>query len=364
MSRDGNDGLKTWGLGLLVTGLVLTAGCESGRFYGQAISGQLRLLVHREPIPEVIEKDCLPEKVREQLWLVDSLRNFAAQELGLPIEGAYTRYVALDRPYVVWNVAVSPELDLTPKSWWYPVVGRLEHRGYFRERHGKRYADRMSRRGFDVALGGVGAYSTLGWFSDPVLSTFIDLDQVNLAELLFHELAHQRLFVRGDTDFNEAFAVSVAEYGVEQWLVTHGAAEAAASYRRRLAVRQEFMLMVDQLRDELVVSYEHGEEEGWEQTRRRRAKEEVIERFRQRFAEAVLRSPGLVRFSEWVEQPINNAKISVLDTYYRLLPAFRRLLNRAENIEAYYRIVEELGDQPRDRRVAALDRLRVGGGEP
>lgn len=354
MNGNKNIAMK-WGRVLLFGGLLLVfAGCESSRFYSQAISGQVGLMLRRQSIDDVIEDESQPVKLRDQLLLVEELRGFASRRLLLQSDQTYTSYVALDRPYVVWNVAVSKEFDLEPKSWWYPVVGRLEHRGYFREKSGRRYAKKMEAKGYDTAVGGVLGYSTLGWFSDPVLSSFVNLEDVDLAELIFHELAHQRLFIDGDTDFNEAFAVSVAEYGVIQWLLEKGDSNSELAYRKGQAALQDFMGLVLQLRTILSASYKKGVRLGWDDKKRREEKTAVINTFRLHFRERLVQSPELAPFKSWVDGPINNSKINVLDTYFGLLPAFRELLESAENLEGFYAAVGGIGKMPKPVREKAL----------
>src|SRR5262245_58234042 len=194
------------------------AGCGTVGYYAQAIRGQCQILHRQEPIARLLQDTNTPPRLRQRLELVLRLREFAERDLGLDANGHYRHYADLRRPFAVWNVYAAPEFSLKAKAWWYPVVGRLEYQGYFDEAKARRYASRLATDGYDVYVGGVPAYSTLGWFRDPVLNTFVFDDDVDLADTLLHELAHQRLFVAGDTDFNEAFATAVAEAGVQRWL--------------------------------------------------------------------------------------------------------------------------------------------------
>src|SRR5439155_27160335 len=177
------------------------------------IGGQYALLTHQQSIEKLASAPATPSPLKEKLRLVQDLRVFAKQELRLPVDGHYRKYVDVHRAFVVWNVEAAPEFSLEPKSWWYPFVGRLEYRGYFSEGSARRYGSRLEKKGNDVHVGGVEAYSTLGSFADPVLNTFILDAEGDLAELIFHELAHDRVFARGDTNFNEAFATSVGQEG-------------------------------------------------------------------------------------------------------------------------------------------------------
>jgi predicted aminopeptidase len=209
---------------------ALISGCHTASYYQQAASGQLEILSKREPIAELLADSQTRPALRDKLQLVLDLREFAEHELRLKTDGHYLLYADLGRRFVVWNVYAAPEFSLEPKKWWYPVVGSLKYRGFFSEEDAKRYGADMAKQGYDVYVGGVDAYSTLGWFKDPVLNTFIHHSPPELAELLFHELAHQRVFAKGDTDFNEAFATAVGEEGVRRWIAAHGDAEMRAQY--------------------------------------------------------------------------------------------------------------------------------------
>src|SRR5439155_11115609 len=158
------------------------------------IGGQYALLTHQQSIEKLASAPATPSPLKEKLRLVQDLRVFAKQELKLPVDGHYRTYVDVHRPFVVWNVEAAPEFSMEPKSWWYPLVGSLDYRGYFSERGAQRYGRWLEKKGYDVYIGGVEAYSTLGWFKDPVLNTFIFNAEPDLAETIFHELGHQRVF--------------------------------------------------------------------------------------------------------------------------------------------------------------------------
>ena len=152
------------------------------------------------------------------MQLVSKLRDFADRDLKLPVNGHYRKYVDVHRTFVVWNVEAAPEFSMEPKSWWYPLVGSLEYRGYFAESNARGYAARLKKKGYDVYVAGTTAYSTLGWFKDPILNTFVFQPEGELAETIFHEQGHQRVFAGGDTNFNEAFATTVGQEGARRWL--------------------------------------------------------------------------------------------------------------------------------------------------
>src|SRR5258705_4206496 len=211
--------LRLLGVGFVVALLAtVLSGCQTVSYYKQAIRGQYQIFAHRQPIEKLLAGTNTPPELREKFRLVMDMRRFADKELRLPVDGHYSRYVDVKRRFVVWNVHGAKEFSLEPKTWRYPVVGRLKYRGFFSEAQAKRYGKQLQEEGLDVYVDGVEAYSTLGWFKDPVLNTFIHHRETELADILFHELAHQRVFAAGDTDFNEAFATTVAEEAVHRWV--------------------------------------------------------------------------------------------------------------------------------------------------
>jgi predicted aminopeptidase len=204
-----------------------------GCYYVQAARGQFDLMRRRRPVEEVIADATSPEQLRQRLGMVRDARQFAVDELLLPDNGSYRNYADLERDYVVWNVIAAPEFSLDPKLWCYPVAGCVAYRGYFSEASAKKLADDLASQGFDVLVGGVAAYSTLGRFADPVLNTMMRWDDTELVETLFHELAHQKLYIKGDTGFNESFATTVAETGIRRWLSARGGSEILDARDRR-----------------------------------------------------------------------------------------------------------------------------------
>ncbi|HXS68202.1 MAG TPA: aminopeptidase, partial [Candidatus Polarisedimenticolia bacterium] len=247
---------KKWLLAALLA-IVIAAvpGCQTIGFYSQAIKGQYQILAHQKVIDKLIADPQTPAKLRSQLQLVQQLRAFAKDQLKLPVDGHYRKYVDLHRPYVVWNVQAAPQFSLQPRTWWYPLVGSLEYRGYFSERGATNYANRIAKKGDDVYVDGVEAYSTLGWFNDPLLNTFIDLSEPELAEVLFHELGHQRVFAHGDTDFNEAYATTVGQEGARRWLRTSGKTNLIEKYETALHRNDQFVHLIMSTREKLEKIY-------------------------------------------------------------------------------------------------------------
>src|SRR5512140_485103 len=238
--------------------LLALGGCSAIDFYWQGVAGQMSLLARARPITDVVESTNDP-LLKKRLLQVQAIRAFAVRELGLPDNQSYTRYSDLGRPYVVWNVVATPELSLTPRQWCYAIVGCVSYRGYFNEDEARNEAQRLVARGDDVNLGGVAAYSTLGWFDDPVLSTFVRYKESELARLIFHELAHQVVYVKDDTAFNESFAVAVEEEGMQRWLSAQAsrpdAPQLAEEVARAKRLRADFRSLVRTTRDRLKALY-------------------------------------------------------------------------------------------------------------
>ncbi|MBU6402806.1 MAG: aminopeptidase [Verrucomicrobia bacterium] len=350
----------------VLTGLAV-AGCQTAGYLRQAVSGQLEILRLERPVRKLMADAGTPPGLKEKFREVERLRQFAKAELALPIDGHYLRYADLHRRYVVWNVYAAPEFSLRPKAWWYPIVGRLVYHGYFSEAEARRYADRLRQRGWDVYVEGVEAYSTLGWFKDPLLNTFIHERPTVLAETLFHELAHQRLFVGSDTDFDEAFATAVGEEGVRRWLAASGDPLAAGAYEQELARDDELMQLVMDCRRKLSALYRRagltrrrpGAADGATQAAAtRREKERIIAELRVGYARLRARRGGDPAADRWFAGPLNNAQLNAAATYYVWVPAFHRLLEQhGGDLKKFYRAAAELARLPEAQRHRRLEAL-------
>ena len=349
----------------LLAGMVFLVGCQTAAYYRQAASGQWQILVNREPIGKMLVDAATAETLKEQLRLVLRLREFAAAELKLPVAGHYLRYVDVQRPFVVWSVHATPEFSLAPMTWWYPIVGRLKYRGYFAETGARRYAATLG--GQDVFVEGVRAYSTLGWFADPVLNTFVHHGEIDLAQLLFHELGHQRLFVSGDTDFNEAFATAVGEEGVRRWLQAVGRAADWENYREALGRQGQFVRLVQGARERLRHVYGEMETGGMKDgtkprktvaaTDRRTGKAEVIAGLRRDYAALKVSWNGYGGYDRWFSLSLNNAQLNTVATYHDLVPGFQGLMQScAGDLELFYAQAARLGKlSPGERRAQLKD---------
>jgi len=347
--------------GLIAAILWALTGCRTGFFYRQAIRGQLQIISLQRPIENVLNDSDTSPTLRSQLELVLELRDFAENELFLPANSNYLNYADLQRPYVVWNVYAAPSYSLVDKTWWYPFVGSLSYRGYFSEKSADEYAGYLEKKGFDVYTSGVEAYSTLGWFKDPVLNTFIDQDEAYIAETLFHELAHRKLFVDGDTEFNEAFATAVEREGVRRWLTGRGNKPAYQQYQVHLDREREFTKMVLAARSKLEEVYDpfDGERPNPSASQWQLQKQAVIAQLRSEYGEFKSRWDGYEGYDAWIARDLNNAQLNTISTYYRLVPAFQQLLAEQKgDMEQFYRSVKELSRQPEESRKRDLQELK------
>ena len=248
--------LRKWLLApALLLALLALSGCQTLSFYGQAIKGQYQIVSQQTKITKLLADPQTPAPLKAKLQLVQELRAFAAKDLKLPVDGHYEHYADVHRPYVVWNVQAAPEFSLEAHTWWYPFVGSVEYRGYFAEPGAQDYAASLRKKSYDVYVDGVEAYSTLGWFKDPVLNTFISNAPQDLAETIFHELGHQRVFAAGDTDFNEAFAQTVGEEGARRWLRAKGDQARFEQYEAELRRTEQFARLVHATRKQLAALY-------------------------------------------------------------------------------------------------------------
>jgi predicted aminopeptidase len=339
--------------GACVLLIVAVSGCQTIRFYSQAAAGQYEILAHQKLAARLIEDPGTDPKLKAQLKLVEKIRTFAAKELKLQPNGSYLKYVDVHRPFVVWNVIVAPRLSLAPKTWWFPIVGRASYRGYFSEAAARDYAAIWDAKGWDTYIGDVTTYSTLGWFRDPLMSTFIFESEDELADTIFHELTHKRLFIAGDTDFNEAFATAVAAEGVRRWYQAAANAAAYERYAKNAEREHDFVRLVMATRDELQKVYE---EASLPDAAKLRRKEEIGAGMRAKY-EDVKKKWGVTKsgYDGWFARPLNNAELNTVAAYYELVPAFHALL-RADggDLEVFYGEVAKLGKLPLDERHAAL----------
>ncbi len=349
--QEGRRGLRP----LLALGLAawLGAGCTTLGYYAQAVSGQLAILNRARPIAELLADPQVPNEQKQRLQLAEELRTFAARELLLPDNDSYRAYADLGRRYAVWNVFAAPELSLRLKQWCFPFVGCLAYRGYFAHSRAEAYANTLRTQGYDVYVAGVAAFSTLGWFADPLLSTMLDKPETETAALLFHELAHQRLYVRSDSAFSESFAVAVEREGVRRWLAARGKTPLYARYLEARERREQLQRLLLEHRARLEALYASA----LDTEAKRAAKRAAFEHIASDYGTLKRNWGGYNGFDAWM-QDLNNAKLAAIGLYHRHVPAFKALLARCGwDLAAFYREAERLAGLSREKREAALEAL-------
>ena len=334
--------------------LLLLAGCANFSYYTQAIGGQMDILAKSRPIDEWIDDPATKPETRQKLATVLTLREFATRELGLPDNRSYRSYADLERPFAVWNVFATPELSLQPREWCFVVAGCVSYRGYFAQAEADRFAAKLKQQGDDVYVGGVAAYSTLGWFNDPMLNTVLKRSETEIAGILFHELAHQKLYVKNDSAFNESFATVVELEGVKRWLLQQGKPEEFQRYQKKIKRREEFVAFVLRHRERLAKIYAANLSDN----EKRVAKAHILEELRSNYAALKTRWGGYEGYDSWFTQDLNNARLVSIGLYHQHVAAFQKLLaRRGSDLTVFYHAVEEMVRQPKEKRDSALSAL-------
>ena len=331
---------------LCLASLLFLNGC----YYMQAVRGHLALLHDREPIAELVEDPAITGELKDMLLTVQDARRFSVDYLALPDNDSYTDYVATGRRYVVWNVFATPEFSLAAERFCFPVAGCVGYQGYFSHEKARERASKLASRGLDVAVGGVAAYSTLGRFADPVLDTMADRGVINLVETMFHELAHQKLYVKGDTDFNESFATVVAQIGTETWLQNRNDNAGLTAYRQQRLRNDDLYALIENRRQQLDRLYASGSDPAAMKTAKARLFGELRAELQQFFGEQGL--------PPWFAGDLNNATLLPFDLYGRWREAFANIFRHcASDLPCFYREAKKLAaSQPTDR-TAALDAI-------
>ena len=335
---------------------LLTAGCETVSYYAQSIGGHLGVMAQAQPLDDAIAgaRDANDARLAQRLALAGRIRDYASRELKLPDNGSYRRYANLHRPYVVWSVFATPELSMELRKWCFPIVGCISYRGYYAQADAEQYAQGLRRDGLEAYVAGIPAYSTLGYFDDPLLNTFVYLPEGELARLIFHELAHQVVYVRNDTAFNESFATAVEAAGVERWLAEDASEDARASYRQYDARRQQFRALLLGTRDRLAALYETPLDD----EAKREGKARIFADMREQYARLKVEWGNYSGYDRWFDQPLTNAHLAAVATYQQWVPAFTALLAQCDgDWRRFYAEAGRIGALPSAEREAALRRL-------
>lgn len=354
--------MRMWLLVLAAVILIAAAsGCSTIDYYAQSIQGHFAMLRVARPIPEVVADPTIAEPLKQRLQRAERMRAFASQQLALPDNGSYRSYADLQRPFVVWNVFAAPELSLNLKQWCYPVVGCATYRGYFDRADAEKMAEQLRSDGYEVNVAGVPAYSTLGWFDDPLLNTFIDGTEGQLAGLIFHELAHQVVFVGGDTTFNESFATAVEREGVKRWLAAHGDDASRQDYADFAQRRREFVNLLLQYRALLFENYTSQQSDDAKRAR----KQQLFALLQEDYARLRASWGGFAGYDRFFAQSLNNAHLAAIGAYNDLVPAFESALSQASgDFSRFYDHVKQLAALPKERRDEALRSMAVPADKP
>jgi predicted aminopeptidase len=328
------------------------SGCASLAWYGQAVHGQLDLLSKREHIADLLDDPDTDPELARRLAQVLHIRRFAHEELGLPESRSYRHYADIGRSAVVWNVIATPRFSLQPRTWCFPIAGCVAYRGYFSRDDADAQARALRDEGLDVIVSPAAAYSTLGWFSDPVLSTMLAWDDAGLAGFLFHELSHEQLYVPGDTAFNEAYATLVETVGVERWLLARGDSAALQAWRDHSTLRQRWTDVLLDARDRLAAGYDRlrGDEDALA-----RFKAETFERLGQTLAE-LARTHRSDWIRRWSERDLNNADLALVASYRDGVTAFQAVFEAcAQDLRCFHARVAEIAEEGASSRAEFLD---------
>jgi predicted aminopeptidase len=334
--------------------MMLLAACSNIPYYLQSVRGQLDVWSRQHDIEAVIENPQTEPPLRQKLQSVLAIRDFASAELGLPRNGSYRSYANLERPFVAWNVFAAPEFSIQPRQWCFIFAGCVNYRGYFGKDDAESFGAEVAAEGYDVFVGGIPAYSMLGYFPDPVLNTFVNYPTPHLARLIFHELAHQVVYVRDDSEFNESFAVTVEQEGMRRWLDRFGTEQDRTTSVLVAQRRNQFVNLIETYRGRLSALYESGLPAPAMRARKAALFGELQGDYR------TLKASwgGFSGFDRWFSEKPNNALLASVSIYTRKVPAFEALLARENgDLERFYTVVKRLAQLGKAERSAALERL-------
>jgi predicted aminopeptidase len=337
---------------LTAAALLALSGCQVMGYYAQAVSGQVEIWRETRPVEELLRDPAVDPDLQARLKRAVVIRDFASRELALPDNGSYRSYADLKRPFVVWNVIAAEEFSIRPKPWCFPVAGCVTYRGYFNEQKAQSFAKQLRAKGMDVFVAGVPAYSTIGWFDDPLLNTFVRFSQTEMARLIFHELAHQVLYVPGDTSFNESFASAVELEGIDRWLAAEGTASERKAFETMRIYRRGFIELLATYRGKLEALYllTLSDDE------KRKRKAETLANMKAAYLELKDSWGGFAGYDRFFAGELGNAQLASVSNYTEWLPAFRNLLARSDSLPQFYAAAGEISKLASDER---KERLRA-----
>ncbi len=335
----------------LAIGVVSLMSCSSVGYYSQAVSGHLKLMNARQPIDALLKSDSTDPDLRQKLQTLVDARAFAVDTLKLPSNDSYSTYAATGRAYVTWNVVAAEEFSLTPKLWCFPVAGCVSYKGYFKEQDANDYAAELAEEDFDVTVGGAIAYSTLGWFDDPVLDTMLRGGDIRYVGTLFHELAHQLLYIKDDSNFNEAFASFVEQQGIRIWLESRDESDRIARYDAFLMRSDQFNQLLQTTQGRLRELYSQD----LDTEQKRQGKKRIFELMQHDYSELKASWDGYSGYDNWFKREVNNARLLAVSTYRKWVPAFEALYReQGGRLTDFYAEAEKWSTLPADQRQARL----------
>jgi predicted aminopeptidase len=336
---------------LVLTGVLALGGCSTVGYYSQAVTGHLKLMSARQSIQKLLVADDTDPELRAKLQTLVDARQYAVSALGLPDNDSYNTYVETGKRAITWNVVATEEFSLIPNTWCFPVAGCVNYRGYFDRLDAEEFASSLAEKSHDITIGGASAYSTLGWFDDPVFDTMLRGDDLRYVGTLFHELAHQVLYVKDDSNFNEAFASFVEQIGVRRWLEDQQQAGRIEGYDASLGRAGEFVELLKQTRETLLELYKQPLSD----TEKRERKQLVFDEMREKY-EALKASWGDYKgYDGWFGRELNNARLIAVATYRRYVPAFHVIYNEVDgNLQRFYTLAEQISALPAEKRQATM----------
>ena len=338
--------------------ITFLSACSGPGYYLQAVSGQWRLMHSRQDIQSLLDNPATSSELGADLVAAEQIKAFAESNLDLPSNGSYSSYVEVDGDALVWNVVATEEFSLEAKKWCFPVAGCVPYRGFFKQQKAKDSAAQLRKKGMDVFVSPAAAYSSLGWFNDPLLSTMVSGSDIRLAAYLFHELAHQRLYIKGDGLFNEGYASFVEETGIKLWLESKQRQDELFQRQRLQNASKDFQKLIGEVRYDLADIYQTDKPE----TIKRQLKAEVFQSFSDSYEQlSTEKWSGKRYYASWFEGPVNNARLALYNTYEGSHCAFQELFDQARgDLLEFHRLAEQKSRLQIEDRAVWLKRTCAG----
>lgn len=337
--------------------VLFLSGCADLGYYWHSAKGHMEVMNRRVAIDDLLEDPQTDVELKQRLILVMEIRQFAFNRLALPQSGSYSDYAQLDNPYVLQNLFAAPEFSTQLLSWCYPIAGCTSYRGFYEQQRLDEFVADLKVDNNEVHISRVPAYSTLGWFDDPVLSSFINWPDHRLAGLLFHELTHQRIYIDGDSRFNESLASAVQQAGIRLWLEYKNQPALLEKYNRGLVYRRDVVELIESARNQLDDIYEKDNTDDW----KRLEKQKVFQHMRDQYEDISRRYNYRDGFARWMAADLNNAKLGSVSTYNALIPAFESMIIALdEDFERFYQYAEKLGEMDKEKRDLCLQAWQTG----